>query len=118
MLQRNISGSPLTVMTDPPQDVGPGETLEHDDLLAGFEPVEVAAEPGPVEVEPAAEPAPAVEPALPESEPASEPAAPDPAPEPAAAPVVEPVASPVPVAPAAPSWPPPPPPAPGSVVSI
>lgn len=42
MLQRNTSGSALHVMTDPPVEVGPGELIEHPDLLTGFEAVDGA----------------------------------------------------------------------------
>lgn len=91
MLQRNTSGSPLIVMTDPPQSVGPGETIDHPDLLGGFEAAQDGAEQAGHEVPPAAE-------------------VPEPAP---------PMSPPVPE-PAAPAWPPAPaePPTPGSVVSL
>lgn len=40
MLQRNVSGSPLVLPTlDPPAEVLPGDTIEHPELLAGFEEV-------------------------------------------------------------------------------
>lgn len=99
MLQRNTSGSPLIVMTDPPVDVGPGETIEHDELLGGFEPVDAppvdaVAPVAPVVAEPVAVDTPVDTPVSHEV----------PAVEPPAA--VEPQA-----------WPPAPP-APGSVVSL
>lgn len=38
MLQRNVSGGPLILPTlEPPAQVFPGETIEHDEPLAGFE---------------------------------------------------------------------------------
>lgn len=40
MLQRNTTGSPLTLPTlDPPVEVPPGGQIDHDTLLVGFEPV-------------------------------------------------------------------------------
>lgn len=40
MLQRNVSGGPLVLPTlDPPAEVLPGDTIEHPELLAGFEEV-------------------------------------------------------------------------------
>lgn len=39
MRQKNITGSTLQVMIDPPIDVAPGDEIDHDELLAGFEPV-------------------------------------------------------------------------------
>jgi hypothetical protein len=38
--QRNAGAHPLTVMTDPPQVVAPGEDIDFDEPLAGFESVE------------------------------------------------------------------------------
>lgn len=40
MRQRNAGAHPLTVMADPPREVAPGEVIDFDELLAGFEPVE------------------------------------------------------------------------------
>jgi hypothetical protein len=38
VLQRNVSGSPLVLPTlDPPAQVLPGDTIEWDEPLAGFE---------------------------------------------------------------------------------
>lgn len=38
MLQRNVSGSPLVLPTlEPPAEVLPGDTIEYDEPLAGFE---------------------------------------------------------------------------------
>lgn len=38
MLQRNVSGGPLVLPTlDPPAHVFPGDTIEYDEPLAGFE---------------------------------------------------------------------------------
>jgi hypothetical protein len=38
--QRNAGAYPLTVMADPPREVAPGEVIDFDTALAGFEPVE------------------------------------------------------------------------------
>jgi len=38
--QRNAGAHPLTVMTDPPRLVEPGEVIDFDEALAGFEPVD------------------------------------------------------------------------------
>lgn len=38
--QRNAGAHPLTVMSDPPIEVGPGEVIDFDGALAGFEPVD------------------------------------------------------------------------------
>lgn len=47
MLQRNVSGGPLILPTlDPPTQVFPGDTIEHDELLAGFEQVKPEYDPG------------------------------------------------------------------------
>ena len=41
MRQANTSGYPLTVILPAgPVDVGPGEHLDHDELIAGFTPAE------------------------------------------------------------------------------
>lgn len=46
MLQRNVSGNPLVLPTlDPPAEVLPGDTIEHPELLAGFEEVEPTEKP-------------------------------------------------------------------------
>lgn len=37
--QRNAGVGPLLVMLDPPVEVAAGEVIDHDVLLAGFEPV-------------------------------------------------------------------------------
>jgi len=37
--QRNAGVGPLLVMLDPPVEVAAGEEIDHDVLLAGFEPV-------------------------------------------------------------------------------
>lgn len=106
MLQRNTSGSPLIVMTNPPQDVSPGETIEHDELLGGFEPVDAVAG---ASVDPVT--------ALDAAPDAVSDASPAVQPEPTAPATHE--AAPPAVPPAAPAWPPvtPPPPPPGSVVT-
>lgn len=40
MRQRNAGAHPLTVMADPPREVAPGEVIDFDEPLAGFEPVD------------------------------------------------------------------------------
>lgn len=40
MRQRNAGAHPLTVMADPPREVAPGEAIDFDTPLAGFEPAE------------------------------------------------------------------------------
>ena len=40
MRQRNAGAHPLTVMADPPREVAPGEVIDFDELLAGFEPAD------------------------------------------------------------------------------
>lgn len=40
MRQRNAGAHPLTVMTDPPCEVAPGEVVDFDEPLAGFEPAD------------------------------------------------------------------------------
>lgn len=40
MRQRNAGAHPLTVMADPPCEVAPGEVIDFDTPLAGFEPAE------------------------------------------------------------------------------
>lgn len=40
MRQRNAGAHPLIVMDDPPREVAPGEVIDFDGPLAGFEPVE------------------------------------------------------------------------------
>ncbi|GAC1540632.1 MAG: hypothetical protein NVS3B12_27710 [Acidimicrobiales bacterium] len=121
MLQRNISGHTLTVMTDPPCEIEADGELEHDDPIAGFEAVDVsdvtldkpvsheAPDPSAGELPPAPEvavpdePEPVAEPVI---EPVTEPAAAEPVTEPAP---VEPTATPTPApepnTPAAPVWP-------------
>ena len=40
MRQRNAGAHPLTVMTDPPCELTPGEVIDFDEPLAGCEPVD------------------------------------------------------------------------------
>lgn len=40
MRQRNAGAHPLTVMADPPCEVAPGEVIDFDEPLAGFEPAD------------------------------------------------------------------------------